>query len=221
MFIGVDGCTNGWVAVAIAEGFVRASVHRDFADVIDHYGEADVIGVDMPLGLVPSDRRDADREARRFLSGQASCVFPAPPRPVLEALDYGDACGIALRVSGKSISRQSYAIVEKMRQVDAFAAEPRLFEVHPEVSFRLLGDARIPWSKKTYGGMRRRLSLLRSAGVELPDDLDEANAVGIDDVIDAAAAAWSARRIARGEARSFPEVPTQRDRSGRAIAIWG
>jgi predicted RNase H-like nuclease len=54
----------------------------------------------------------------------------------------------------------------------------------------------------------------------LPADLGDANAVGIDDVVDAAAAAWSAARIALGSARTFPASPQQRMPSGRVIAIW-
>ena len=41
----------------------------------------------------------------------------------------------------------------------------------------------------------------------------------IDDVLDAAAAAWSARRIAAGEAISLPAHPPV-DTRGRPIAIW-
>lgn len=54
-----------------------------------------------------------------------------------------------------------------------------------------------------------RLRLLRSTGIELPEILGEAGEV----------AAWSARRIVRGEATAFPEGSGQRDRSGRVIQI--
>ena len=40
-----------------------------------------------------------------------------------------------------------------------------------------------------------------------------------DDVVDAAAAAWSARRIARGAARSMPDPP-ERSSDGRPVAVW-
>jgi predicted RNase H-like nuclease len=60
---------------------------------------------------------------------------------------------------------------------------------------------------------------LRAAGIELPDDLGEAGAAGVDDVLDAAAVAWSAHRIARGMARSLPEQP-EPGPDGHAAAIW-
>jgi predicted RNase H-like nuclease len=40
----------------------------------------------------------------------------------------------------------------------------------------------------------------------------------IDDVLDAAAAAWSANRIAKGEAVSLPDPPESKD--GLQVAIW-
>ena len=54
----------------------------------------------------------------------------------------------------------------------------------------------------------------------LPEDLGDVNSVGIDDVVDAAVAAWSARRIEGGQAKTFPATTTQRDQSGRSILIW-
>lgn len=219
-FVGVDGCKKGWVAVAISDdGFVGADLHPSFAGLLDRFGSSEAICVDMPLGLVESGDRDADLAARAFLTEQASSVFSTPPRPVLRAADYVEACSISGQVNGKRLSKQTFAILSKMREVDAFVGEARLHEVHPEVSFRVLNARRLTWSKKTWGGVQQRLALLRSAGIELPEDLGDVNAIAMDDVVDAAVAAWSARRIARGEARSFPEEPTQRDRSGRSIAV--
>lgn len=69
------------------------------------------------------------------------------------------------------------------------------------------------------GCRRARLRLLRRHGIALPPSLGAADPVGIDDVIDAAAAAWSARRIHEGSARRFPEHPRQKD-AGRTITVW-
>jgi predicted RNase H-like nuclease len=54
---------------------------------------------------------------------------------------------------------------------------------------------------------------------ELPSGLESADRVGALDLIDAAAAAWSAWRIARDEARSLPEPP-ETAADGRPVAIW-
>ena len=62
---------------------------------------------------------------------------------------------------------------------------------------------------------RRRL--LAAAGIALPDDL-AAGGAAADDVLDAAVAAWSAMRKARGEAETLPaDAPLQ---GGRSVAIW-
>ena len=114
-----------------------------------------------------------------------------------------------------------WALRKKILEVDAHMSDSRIHEVHPEVCFQLLAGASLRHSKKTWGGHEERRVLLESAGIVVPAELGNANRAGVDDVLDAAVAAWTARRLARGEAKSFPEGATQRDRSGRVIVIWG
>jgi len=65
-----------------------------------------------------------------------------------------------------------------------------------------------------------RAALLAAAGITLTADLGPAGRVaGVDDVLDAAAAAWTARRVAAGHAVSLPSPPeTYSD--GLPCAIW-
>ena len=138
------------------------------------------------------------------------------------ALRFYESRGLisSLRVSGKSLSKQSYNLCAKIREVDAYRGDPRMYEVHPETSFRVLaGEESVP-SKKTWGGLHARLTLLREAGIEVPGHRASIGHVGIDDVVDAAAAAWSARRIGESVAITFPSSEEQRDADGRLIAIW-
>ena len=85
--------------------------------------------------------------------------------------------------------------------------ETRLFEVHPELSFRLLAEsqgAEIAASKKTWNGAAERSTLLRRVGLAPP--LEAVSGLGraaVDDVLDAAVAAWTAHRIATGRAFAF------------------
>jgi predicted RNase H-like nuclease len=95
---------------------------------------------------------------------------------------------------------------------------PPVWEVHPEVSFSLLAGGHLP-PKNSWNGAARRHRLLRDAGVVLPDDLQAAGRVKVDDVLDAAAVAWSCRRLLRGEGRSWPDPP-QVGPDGWPIAIW-
>jgi predicted RNase H-like nuclease len=70
--------------------------------------------------------------------------------------------------------------------------------------------------KKSAGGALERIALLRRDGIDI-DRLDAAARVPLDDVLDAAAAAWSAHRIANGTARSLPDPPEIVD--GYPVAI--
>jgi predicted RNase H-like nuclease len=96
----------------------------------------------------------------------------------------------------------------------------RLFEVHPEISFaELNGGPPVGAGKKTWNGQMARRALLAGEDIRLPDDLAGAGVVPADDILDAAAAAWSARRIASGEASSMPSPP-ESGASGLPMAIW-
>lgn len=222
MYVGVDGYKSGWVSVSItSKGPLDARTFSDFDELVVHYAEATVIGVDMPIGLLSTSSRCADRAARAYLKGQASSVFNAPAREALAASSYEEACHLSLEACGLKMSRQSYALFDKIRQVDAHVDNSRVFEVHPELAFRILnGDAELAYRKKTWGGLRSRLALLRAAGIN-PEALSgEVDTVPIDDVVDAAVAAWSARRIGQDQARRFPADEVERDQSKREIAIW-
>jgi len=223
-YIGVDGCPRGWVAIGLDEhGFADAFLAPTFADLLEHTGckDARIIAVDIPIGLADAGPREADLASRAFLKGRTSSVFITPPRAALEAEDYVAGCALAREITGKAFSRQAWALRKKLFEVDACAADSRIYEVHPEVSFQLLAGEKLDYSKKEWGGQQERRRLLEGAGVVFPDTLSEADRAGADDVLDAAAAAWTARRIARGKARSFPEGAEQLDRSGRVMAIWG
>jgi len=206
--------------VITTEGFATARLFAHFDRLLETLVAATTIGVDIPIGLLASETRKADEAARKFLPGKASSVFPAPVRPALEARSHDEANRISKKVSGKGLSAQTYNLLVKIREVDAHGKDARIHEVHPEVSFRTMGEGRRLESKKTWGGMKGRLGLLAQEGIELPDSLGEVDAVGIDDVIDAAAAAWSARRIGQGVARRFGDARQLDPRHGRIVAIW-
>jgi predicted RNase H-like nuclease len=87
-----------------------------------------------------------------------------------------------------------------------------------EVSFRAMNDGKpLDHRKKSAGGALERLELLRGYGIELVD-LEDIGGAPLDDVLDAAAAAWSAERIATGKAVSLPDPPEFVD--GHRVAVW-
>jgi predicted RNase H-like nuclease len=74
--------------------------------------------------------------------------------------------------------------------------------------------------KRTREGARLRRELLAAAGVALPVDLGVARArAAVDDVLDAAVVAWTARRVAAGAAISLPDPPEVFS-DGLPAAIW-
>jgi predicted RNase H-like nuclease len=184
-------------------------------------GTLQAIGIDMPIQPPEAGYRQADLAARAHLGRKASSIFPTPARPVLDAPSYADACAVARALDGRAVSRQAWALRAKILEVGAWlpAAPCPVYEVHPEVSFSLLTGAPILAGKRRAAGLAARRQALSEAGIVTPTDLAEARGVAADDVLDAAVVAWSARRIAAGRARSFPDPP-ERLPDGRLDAIW-
>jgi predicted RNase H-like nuclease len=208
---GVDACRGDWVAIIVEDGRVADSLlESSFEALLGSLASAAAIGVDIPIGLPAEGPRAADLEARRFVGPRRSSVFPAPTRTALTAPTYAEA-----RLLAPSLSAQSFAIGKKILEVEA-CLDDRVFEVHPEVSFVALAGRHLS-PKRSWNGQMERRQLLAGAGLELPERLT-AGAAPVDDVLDAAVAAWSAARKARGEAKTLPEDPPIE--AGRAVAIW-
>jgi predicted RNase H-like nuclease len=211
---GIDGYGRGaWVSVVLNGGrFSRAFPGRSLAEILPRIDDAEVIGIDIPIGLPDGpQRRQADLLARLRLGKLASTVFLTPPRAVLEAATFADGNRIAVELTGKGLSMQAFGLRARIFEAEAFArVDPRICEVHPEVSFAALnGGLPLADSKASWVGLPLRRGLLAAAGIRLPDDLGEANRVPVDDVLDAAAAAWSAFRVAAGIAESLPDPPEE------------
>jgi len=218
--LGVDGYQRGWVCV-VWDGTVAVAVAPTIAALVEATRDVDVVAIDMPIGLPTAGRRQADIEARRFLGVRRSTVFFTPTRAAVELATYAEANAAARAAEGgMGLARQAYALRAKLLDVDTWVrtAPMAVREVHPEVSFAVMAGDPLASSKATWRGVHERRALLRREGIELPDDLGAAGVAGVDDVLDAAAACWSARRIATGQARSFPDPPEPLD--GLAVAIW-
>lgn len=199
---GADVARGAWVAIALEDGrFCGAALERRFPTLLERFPEAAIVGVDVPIGLPDGNtRRRADVEARLVVGARRSSVFFTPSRAALEASTYREARAIA-----PSTSAQGWALRTAILDVDRVDDE-RVREVHPEVSFAVLAGEPLAYAKRTWNGHRERLELLRSAGVELPAQFD-AGLAAVDDVLDAAVAAWTATRIARGENVTLPGDP--------------
>ena len=222
--LGIDACRIGWVAAVLDDGQATTfRVATTLAEMMEACPGAAAIGVDMPLGLLAHGWRQADRLAAARLGSHRSRLFMVPPRAVWKADSYQEAVCLCRRLTSPpaGFSRQAWGLREKLLEANDLygRAHPKLFEVHPEVSFAgLNGGIPVAAGKKTWNGQMIRRALLGDAGIRLTDDLADAGRVPADDILDAAAAAWSASRIASGQAVSLP-CPPQRG-ADAPIAIW-
>ncbi len=220
---GVDACRRGWVAVSLdapghAGGAMRvaaARVDATLAGVLDG-GEAGLTGVDMPLGLLESGWREADRAARGLLGPRRSSVFAIPPRVVWAQASYQAANRRCRELTGQGLSIQAWGLRAKLLEADRYRVTSRhpLYEVHPELAFGAMAGAPLPLSKNTAAGRDLRRELLSRHGIVVP----RVPLAPVTDAMDAAAVAWSAWRIATGQAVVIPARP-QRDAGGREVAI--
>jgi predicted RNase H-like nuclease/CBS domain-containing protein len=224
---GVDGSRGGWiVALELAAGEVRLESARSISDLLRL--ELDLIAIDMPIGLRdgPPGARAVDSAARAHLQARRSSVFNAPDRGTFLLSGWDDP-----RRPAHGLSRQSLAIMPKIRELDEAASTgrqwrgqvgpsgPAFAEIHPEVSFtELNGGVPLAHPKRTSDGAAARVSLLRSV-FPTADSLiaDRPHGVALDDALDALVALWTARRLAAGTAiRLGGEV----DSRGLERVIW-
>lgn len=212
---GIDGCKAGWVAAMESDGSTWVSIFPHLEEwLVEH--RPDVVAIDIPIGLDsgPSGVRACDQEARALLRPKrASSVFPAPLRQALLADDRAQADRISRSVCGKGVGAQSFGIYRKVASVDALLqSKPewrsRIYEVHPELSFATWAGGPMKASKHTFEGREERRALVVSEFGASCDELLDSIPRGckMDDVLDAFAALWTARRIARGIHEFVPKT---------------
>jgi predicted RNase H-like nuclease len=197
---GVDGFRDGWVVALVTGREVDWRLCRDAGAVLAAARDCAVVGVDIPMGLPDTGRRQCDVAAAEQLGPARSSVFPAPPRAVLGTDDYHVACDLARVASGNAISKQTWNIVPKIREweqlLDA-AAQDRVIEVHPELSVRHLAGRSEFARKRSARGAGQRIAAL-SRYFDLAGLSDIPDGPALDDALDALAAAYSAARWAGG-----------------------
>jgi predicted RNase H-like nuclease len=229
---GVDGYRGGWV-VAVGEMAesaitdVRITVVETLRDVLDE--PAAHIAVDVPIGLpdeaVPGGR-NADRVARALLGPRKSSVFSPPVRGVLACETYQEALRVMRASSSHAIglTKQCWNIVPKIREVDDVLrqdsdARRRIIESHPELCFAAMTGAPMEHRKATAVGAEERRRALRAVGIVIDTAAHASREVKPDDILDACACMWTARRRAHGIATHVPETD-ERDGEGLPMTIW-
>lgn len=245
--LGVDGCgrdhgQDRWVGCLLDISGVhepRIVPLRRFADSLTLPERPRVIAVDIPIGLtfdaIPI--RECERAASALLKSRRSSVFPCPSRAAVEAFTealkthrWADAKPFAHRSNFEAIGRKlnplALCLLTKIHEVDrvlAKAPRAQIYEVHPELCFATMKDSQPCTYKKTdEAGLDERRRLLRANGFPKSVVMQE-RVEGLktkpDDILDACAAAWTAKRIALGLAERIGS-PDQTDERNLPMSMW-
>jgi predicted RNase H-like nuclease len=205
--IGIDGCHGGWVVARQGNG--EPVSFALVTDIVSVFTDDDrLVAIDMPIGLPDCGPRACDLAARRQLGKRQGCrVFPAPCRSALAADSYAECGDLNMVASGKRLSKQSHAILRKIRTLDAALSpelQQRVREAHPEVSFCIANGAPLEHPKKEMAGKQERLAVLRRHGLTFDPVAERLrlgrSLVALDDLLDAAVCLLTARRISDGTA---------------------
>lgn len=228
---GADGCKGGWIAFHFDGAKWSSGL---YADIKELYGKAkaNLILIDIPIGLRENEpcERLCDIEARGLLDKRKSSVFPAPSRLALTYDDYSEASRKNKNVTGRGLSKQSFALIPKIGELDKFLQSGaylpnnnRIREVHPEICFwGLNGGAEMSYKKRDALGKCERLELLRNyiREVDALFDMTRGNHkkkdVADDDIIDALGCAVTA--LFCDSLSSLPANP-EKDNKGIVMKI--
>jgi predicted RNase H-like nuclease len=213
--LGIDGCRAGWLGIWHKPTGYSWRIEASIRPLVYTSGCRRAF-IDIPIGLSSNERRGCDTAAREFL-GRAfsSSVFPTPVRGVLAAKTYELANARHRQISGRGLSKQSFFILPKIREVDSLLREDkqwqgRLREAHPEVAFKAVNGVDLRSKKKTAAGFKERLDLLSTLDPTVPELVDEIlsqtkrSQVLPDDVLDAICLAVMPRA---GRLKTLPKTP--------------
>ena len=223
MYIGVDGCSAGWIAVQYEEdSYEDSSLYKDIDELwAAHHDTAERILIDVPIGLRENSntKRPCDDAARKKLSPKRhSSVFSVPVRAAVHEESYEDAKATQEKHTDGSLGVQSWGIADKIAELDSFLRETEpdavgtIREAHPEVCFWALnGESATEYSKtgQPAAAFWERIGILEAIDDTIVDDVRDAATdldakVGNDDVIDAFALALTASPKT-GSLRTLPD----------------
>ncbi|MFG1477325.1 DUF429 domain-containing protein [Xanthobacter sp. V4C-4] len=245
-FVGLDGCRGGWICARQdgAAGLALSRVHR-LGDLLAPRPHP-LVAIDIPIGLPErvGPRGRAPRVAGPSAAGRAS-IFGVlyvgagggdggPGSGRGRGHRYGAARAVARATSDppKAVAKPCFHLFAKIVEADTLLRGrpdplPHLHECHPEVAFwamngrAALREPKTARSRPYPPGLDLRIGRLASQGIPV-DALAAQSALalqaGLDDLIDACACAWSAKRVAYGKALRFPDPP-ERDIFGLPICL--
>ena len=221
-FVGVDGCANGWVAVSLSDEQCEVVSFPTISSLWDSLGQnTALLLIDMPIGLpTGGEQRErwCDVRAKQFLGRRGSSIFPAPCRELLQSTLYTEANDRTRKLTGKGLSKQTFNLLPKIRELDTFLQQNpsiwnKIHESHPELLFQVLAGSRPIHSKKDATGVLQRLDLL-STFIDVTGQLFPAirhsagqmKGVKVDDLLDACVLAVIARVSGQHGVESVSEI---------------
>jgi len=219
-FIGIDGCKAGWFYVGFDDkNQWRIGVIKHIEQIASFISESALILIDIPIGLRGnnSKQRLCDIEARlRLKPKRSASVFPVPSRVSLQANNYQQASHLNFQASGRKLSKQSWNIMNKIKQVDDFLLRTKerykIREMHPELCFWALNHQRaMQHNKRTLQGFSEREKLLTFHCDATEKIVNEAlrlyprKDIARDDILDALVGAVTARF--KENLATLPECP--------------
>jgi predicted RNase H-like nuclease len=165
--MGIDGCRDGWFYFRFDDDRATFGVSPRLDLLLSDLPADACVLVDIPIGLRARGKKErlCDQAAREVLGPRRASVFAAPVRPVLKAKDYAAALAQTRRLTGRGLSKQSWNIVPKIREMDELLkVRPELarhvFEAHPEVLFAGLAGGPMSDKKSTRTGFTERMTIL-------------------------------------------------------------
>lgn len=202
--IGLDGCASGWAIASknIKSGLIQFHIISQLDELNDMFKQPYLIAIDMPVYLI-NLYRSVDQKARIILGKRASTVFNAPCMNALKENNFQTASLINFELTGKKLSKQSFNLFNKIREVQNFKnSNPaiRIYESHPELAFMKLNENHVVLEKKkTNEGKIKRIKLLQS----IFDSFDfenlrqkfNKNMIKDDDILDSFAMLYVALKI--------------------------
>ena len=217
LIIGIDGCKSGWFSIwENQDKSIHSSVFSNLNELKNFFKNESqlIVGIDMPVILSEVIPRQADQLARKLLSKKASSVFTAPTPEMLDQPNYEKASLVSKKHFGKSMSLQSWYLFPKIKDVQTMIhhEDMQIYEIHPELSFRAMNNEQVILeSKKSPEGFAIRNSLL-SMHFEnfIFEEIRRQYArkdVMDNDILDALAVLWSAKRIQSNQASFLPQAP--------------
>ena len=219
---GVDGCKAGWVMIRRDEEgrFHEPVIKKSLNDL----PQADMVLIDIPIGLPCTGLRECDEAARKKLKERHNSVFPGARRPLLAMPNYESANAWGKK-DGYGVTRQLWNILRKIRCMDAWITVDRqrtFREGHPELSFSAAAEGPMEHSKRSRAGQDDRMDALAGfidQAIVLEWLRTRPPGADDDDILDALSLCWSAARLALSCHRILPTDHPPKDCRGLSMEM--